>query len=493
MARRAKVPLALALEREAPLPLQQQLYDQIRELVLSGRLAPGTRLPASRALATDLGCSRNTVVLAFERLFAEGYLEGRGGSGTFVSATLPEVFLRAAGPLSRDKPGAGDAGPTFSSRGRSITGLMRGERRPRPAFSPGLPDLQSFPADLWGRLVARSARQVALMPEPGGHEPLRRAIADYLRSLRAVRADWRQVLITGGVLEGLRLALDVLLQPGDRVWIEEPGFPPLRGPLTAAGARIAPVPLDDQGLDLEAASRLATDARLTVVAPSRSYPLGTTMSLSRRLALLDWARRRDAWILEDDYDSEYRYAGRPLAALQGLEAAGRVIYLGSFSKVMYPGLRLGYLVVPEHLTESFVRAQASLFGPVSIIAQPALAAFFEEGHFAAHIRRMRALYRARQEALLKAGNEELSGLLVMNRQEAGMHLIARAGPYMLGISDRELARRAAAKGIDAPALSGYFMGAGDDQGLLLGFAALAEEEMKRKARALARALTKGTD
>ena len=489
MTRKASIPLTLTLERGTDVSLQQQLYDQVRDLVLSGRLAPGTRLPASRLLAADLNCSRNTIVLAYERLLAEGYLEGRSGAGTFVSAVLPEAYLRAARPA----PAGARVGPVpaLSARGTALAGLLPGaSRAPGPAFTPGLPDLSAFPSDLWARLVARSARRTSLQPSPGGYEPLRRAIADYLRSLRAVRADWQQVLITGGVLEGLRLALDVLLAPGDRVWIEDPGYPPLRGPLTAAGARIAPVALDAQGLDLAAAQAQAPDARLAVLAPSRSYPLGTTMSLARRLAFLEWADSADAWILEDDYDSEYRYAGRPLAALQGLDQSGRVIYLGSFSKVMYPGLRLGYLVVPPHLAEAFGRAQQALFGPLSLIAQPALAAFFEEGHFAAHIRRMRALYRARQEALLEAADRELADLLEMTRAEAGMHLIARPGCALAGTSDLELARRAAQAGIDVPPLGRHYLGPECARGLLLGFAALPEETIAKKARVLARALAK---
>jgi GntR family transcriptional regulator/MocR family aminotransferase len=302
------------------------------------------------------------------------------------------------------------------------------------------------------------------------------------------------VLITSGAQQAVDLAARLLLSAGDRVWIEDPGYRGLRGPLTAAGLEVVPITVDDEGLSLQAGLERAADARLAVVAPSHQYPLGRAMTLARRLELLDWAAERGAWILEDDYDSEYRYGGRPLAALQGLDArrpdgGGRVIYLGSFSKVMFPSLRLGYLVVPPPVAEAFVRARAALDDHPSAIVQPALAAFIEEGHFAAHVRRMRTLYARRQQVLLAAGRRHLGGLLKLEPDDAGMHLLARLAPALARrMTDREAAGRAEAAGIAVSPLSSYFMEGPGAQGLLLGYAGVPDTEIHDGVRRLAKAL-----
>ncbi len=331
--------LALALDRAAPATLQQQLYDQVREIILAGRLPPGARLPSSRALAAELGCSRNTVVTAFDQLLSEGYLEGQAGSGTFVCRVLPEELLGAAAVVA-DRPAPVPAGraPRLAARGQAIVGLGRRDRdrhrddaRPR-AFLSG-PDTEEFPFDVWGRLYARLWRRPApdllQLGSAAGIRPLREAVAAYLNAYRGLQCHWRQVIVTTGAQAAIGLVTQMLLEPGDAVWIEEPGYIGLRGPLVAAGARLVPVPLDDEGLSVAWGRSRAPEARAVVVTPSHHYPLGTTLSLARRLELLEWAREADAWILEDDYDSEYRYAGRPLASLQGLAAgrgeAGRVI------------------------------------------------------------------------------------------------------------------------------------------------------------------------
>ncbi len=501
--------------------LHRQLYGQVRELVLSGRLAPGARVPSSRGLARDIGCARNTVVAAYDQLLSEGYLEGRHGSGTYVSRVLPEERLTARRPRAAPRAPGPAAGPgRLSARGRALAELRpvrpRGGAPPR-AFTPGIPELGAFPFELWGRLLARAWRRppeaLARHGDPAGHRGLREAIARYLCGVRALRCDWTQVIVTSGAQQGLDLAARLLLDPGAAAWIEQPGYLGLRGPLLAAQAQLVPLPVDRDGISVAEGRRRAPTARLAVVTPSHQYPLGVTMSLARRLELLDWARAAGAWILEDDYDSEFRYAGRPLAALQGLDAdrtgdlgagdvsarGGRVIYLGTFSKILFPSLRLGYLVVPPGLAEPIARARAALDDHPSAVAQPALAAFFEAGHFAAQVRRMRLLYGARRDCLLEAAKRHLDGLLELASDAAGLHLVARLAPALKArMDDREAAARAAAAGLATPALSSYYLEPDPDaatppqQGLLLGYAAVSEPEIEAGIEALARALKAAT-
>ena len=491
-----------ALDRRGDRPMHRQLYAQVRDAILSGRLAPGVRLPATRVLAEELGCSRNTVVNAFEQLHAEGYLEGRTGAGTFVSGVLPDHLLS---PSETPRTKAGPQRPAargLSRRGQDLAALARPSVPVARAFTPGLPDVAHFPFDVWGRLLGRIWRRPSAdLLHPGsmaGYPPLRAAIARHLRSVRGLPCDAEQVLITAGAQQALDLVARVLIDPGDAVWLEEPGYAGLRNALAAAGARLVPVPVDAEGLVVTEGRRLAPDARLAAVTPSHQYPLGVTLSLSRRLALLDWASERDAWVLEDDYDSEYRYGGRPLASLQGLDASradgGRVIYVGTFSKVLFPALRLGYLIAPPDLVTPLSQALRSLDDSASSIAQPALARFIDEGHFASHLRRMRRLYAARQDALLAAAERYFEGLLQLAPDAAGLHLVARLGPALRGrVSDREVEREASAAGIAVGALSTYYATAEaadrlSCQGLLLGYAALDEAEIDGNARRLAAVL-----
>lgn len=501
--------LALALDRASPATLQQQLYEQVREIILSGRLPPGARLPSSRALAGELGCSRNTVVTAFDQLLSEGYLEGQAGSGTFVCRVLPEDLLGAA-PAAAEQPHdprpAGGvprpAAPRLAARAEAIVGQRRRDRdrhreddRPR-AFLSG-PETDDFPFDVWVRLTARIWRRPApallQLGSPAGSRVLREAIAAYLKAYRGLQCHWRQVIVTTGAQAAIGLATQMLLEPGDSVWIEEPGYVGLRGPLIAAGARLVPVPLDDEGISVAAGRSLAPRARAVIVTPSHHYPLGTALSLARRLELLEWAREADAWILEDDYDSEYRYAGRPLASLQGLAAgrgeAGRVIYVGTFSKVLFPSIRVGYLVVPEALAEPLTAGQAALGALPSALVQPVLAGFIDEGYFATHVRRMRRLYAARQAALVAAAQAHLGDILTVAPDDAGLHLMAWLKPEVAArLGDKECARIAAEAGITVVPLADYFYGAPTRQGLQLGYAAVPEEEIALQAQRLGEAL-----
>jgi GntR family transcriptional regulator/MocR family aminotransferase len=323
----------------------------------------------------------------------------------------------------------------------------------------------------------------------GGYAPLRRAIASYLLTARAVRCEADQVIIVAGVQQGIALAAQALLDAGDRAWVEDPCYPGIKGALAGAGVVTVAVPVDGEGLDVKEGARRAGDARFVCVTPSHHYPLGVTMSLARRLELLDWAERHDAWILEDDYDSEFRYAGRPLASLQGLDRSGRVIYAGSFSKVMFPSLRLGYLVVPPALVDVFRKVRAALDDHPPSAVQPVLARFIDDGLFAAHVRRMRRLYAARQEALLRAADDHLTGLLEVPADDAGMHLVAWLNDGLAArMTDVEAARRASTHDVTAHPLTAFAAQAAMRPGLVLGYAAVPEDEIDAGARRLARAL-----
>ena len=482
---------ANSLEAGSGVPLYRQLYEDIRGAILKGQLKAGTRLPSTRELASDLRVSRNTVMNAFDQLLSEGYVEGHTGSGTFVSRTLPDELLNARAGQRRAAL-AQTRRRSLSSRGALLAStpvnVSTGAGRGRP-FRPGTPALDSFPFETWARLTAkhwrRPRRELLHQGEPGGHARLRAAVAAYLGAARAVRCEPEQVIVVAGAQQALDLAARVLLDPGDAAWVEEPGYLGAKGALRAAGARLVPVPLDGQGMNVEAGARLEPSARLVYVSPSHQYPSGVTMSLSRRLALIEWASRAGAWILEDDYDSEYRYEGRPLAALQGLDTEGRVIYIGTFSKVLFPALRLGYMVVPADLAEAFCNARALSDRHSPTVEQAVLADFIEEGHFARHVRRMRALYAARQEVLVEAARRDLRGLLEVEPSDAGLHLV---GWLPAGRDDREAARAAEAHGVEAQPLSSFCLKTPERQGLVLGYAGYDEAEIREGVARLAAAL-----
>ena len=482
--------VSLGLDRSVAEPLYRQLYGQLRDAVLAGRLGPGARLPARRALAAELGAARITVVAAYDQLTAEGFIEARRGAGTFVARDLPPAGVAA--PHGARMPAAGRRRGA-ARRGAQLAAVMPRAGAAHRAFVPGLPAIEAFPRELWARLLGRSWRGAApALPGHDGsadHAPLLDAIAAHLGATRAVRCAAHQVVLVSGSQQAIGLAAQVLMEAGERVLVEEPGYPGLRGALIGAGLTLVPVPVDDEGLAIGSAAARAAGARLACVAPSHQYPLGVTMSLTRRLALLEWAARRDAFILEDDYDSEFRYAGRPLAALQGLDEDGRVIYVGSFSKVLFPALRLAYLVVPSDLVETFRRARAALGDHPSSLAQPALARFIAEGHLGAHVRRMRRLYARRQAVLAAAAARHLAGLATVAPHQAGMHLLARLTPALAArMDDRTAACLAAAHGITAPPLADYYWGRPGAPGLLLGYAAVPEAEIEPAVRRLATAL-----
>jgi len=475
----------VSLDRDGVLPLHRQLFDALRQAILAGRLRPGTRLPSTRVMASDLGVARNTVMAAFEQLVAEGYLQARVGSGTTVTSIAPDMLLNiAAAPT--DTSAVGPTELSLSARGRVLAGTVRGVPDPaRRAFQPGLPAFDEFPFNTWSRLLVRHSRKPSAnllgYAQSGGAESLRNAIADYLGAARGVNCSPEQIIVVGGAQAGLDLVARMLLDPGDTVWMEEPGYPGARSALLGAGARLHPVPVDDDGLDVAAGERAAPRARLAYVTPSYQYPLGTTMSLERRLRLLEWAQRANSWVIEDDYDSEYRYRGRPLSALQGLDTAERVIYVGTFSKTMFPALRLAYLVVPRGLVQVFRRALRHTGQDAPLAIQAAVADFISEGHYASHLRRMRGLYAERLQRFTTLLNEQLGHVLEIGPADAGMQL---ATYLPQSIDDREIARGAEEAGVVCGALSTYYMRECPQPGLLLGYAAVSEIEMRQGVEVL---------
>lgn len=467
----------IALDPDSPEPMYRQLYDALRKSVLNCTLAPGTRLPATREFARDLGVARNTVMLAFDQLIAEGYLEGRVGAGTYVTRALPDELLSANKPSRRLPSRIG--GRELSQRGRLLAATRVSLNPPalahRRAFRMGMPALDRFPFSEWMRINAKlwhdPQPDLLFYGDPAGYEPLREQIAAYLGAARAVECDPSQVIVVSGAQQALELSSRLLVDPGDPVWIEDPGYLGARAALASSGARLVPVPVDAEGLSVEAGEQRCAEARLAYVTPSHQFPLSVTMTLSRRLALLDWASRTKAWILEDDYDSEYRYAGRPLASLQGLDGYGRVIYIGTFSKVMFPSLRVAYMVVPADLVDAFVAARAIVDRHPPTVEQAALAQFMSQGHLARHIRRMRTLYEERQHMLLAAGRRRLRGLMELQPADTGMHVV---GWLPRGVNDAAVSRACSAAGVEASPLSAYALEAKMPPALTLGYSGCDE-------------------
>lgn len=464
------------LDPNAHIPLYRQLHGALRDAILGGRLKPGERLPSSRALGASLGCARNTVTEAYDLLIAEGYLEGRVGAGSYVSRAFAEGWVRDRPGLPRENPGAEP--PRLSRVGRTLLRMGSDFDRDteQPRLDPIGPDPAAFPFDAWARALARAWRRPdpdqAFRGDPMGHPPLREAVADYLRKVRALDCMAGQVMITSGAQHALDLIARLLLDPGDAVWIEDPSYRGARAALAAAGARAIPVPVDRNGFDAARAVMMEPDARAAIVTPSHQFPLGVTMSLPRRMKLLEWAAEGDGWIIEDDYDSEFRYTGRPIPALQGLDRARRVIYAGTFSKAMFPGLRLGYLVLPRGLVEAFRAARLLMDGHTATVGQLAMAEFIAAGHFPAHLRRMRALYGRRRDVMLHHLRKQLAPFLAEPPGEAGMHLLAHLRE---GLDDTEIVRSAAGIGVNCQALSAFHALGEPRQGLVLGFGAVPED------------------
>lgn len=477
---------ALALApRPAGMPAGRWLYSALRQEILEGRFRPGSRLPATRDVAREYGLSRGTIVAAFEQLKSEGYLESRIGSGTFVTRVLPDVLLRAGrletGPSVRPRP------RRVSDYGRRVRPFPTLGLRPTRAFRANQPALDLFPTTLWAQVAARRLRRASTSllegDPPLGHPPLREAVADYLVTSRGVRCTADQVAIVSGVQEALDLVVRLFVNPGDRVVMEDPGYIGAALVFEGLGARISAIRLDQEGIELRGPE--LRDARLVYLTPAHQFPLGVSMTLSRRLELLESARKSGALIFEDDYDSEYRYAGRPLPALQGLDRHGMVLFAGSFSKVLFPSLRLGYMVVPPDLVDSVAAAQSVTNRHAPTLEQAVLCDFITGGHFARHVRRMREIYAERLSVLLECARDRLAGLLEVSTIEAGLQT---AGWLRAGIDGAAAAQAALARRVEVTSLREYARGRLAREGLQLGFAAVDPLEIRRGVKDLAAAL-----
>lgn len=474
MRRPAKRLVSAPLARSA-LPLQEQLYRRIRAVIATRQLTPGEKLPSVRTLASELGVARGTVDATYARLAGEGYLLSRGPAGTIVSPELQVDALPAR--AVRD---------TLKLAPEEDSGA-----EPRP-FQLGLPALDAFPRALWARLTARAAKRLSggalAYPAYAGLPDLREAIASYLAVSRGVRCHATQVVVTGGYQDALSLMARLLLQPGDGVWFEEPGYFLARHALETASAQVLPIPVDDQGLDVEFAQEKAPRARLAVVTPAHQSVLGVALSLARRQKLLAWASETNAWIVEDDYDGEFHYVGRKLPALKSLDLADRVIYAGSFSKTLFPGLCLGYLVLPHSLIQQVIEAKRATAHGEPVLGQRVVADFLSDGHFGRHLKRMRGLYAARRDALASALRNAFGDRLEMTLRPGGMHLLARFPDTK---DDVDLVRRALRHRLLPSALSAQYLGRTNVSGLMLSFTNIPEEQALSRAKALVRALGMG--
>ena len=482
----------LPLDRGIGVPIFRQIYDGLRRAILDGRLRPGQRIPSTRSLAADLGVSRLPVLNAYEQLLHEGYLVGRTGSGTFVTGSIPDQLLRSRA-IGRLTP---SSRPVADVRERAVPNQPSPTSWSFPVvpFQIGLPALDLFPHAVWARLVAREVR--AETPErlaygdPAGLRGLRIAIAEHLRTSRAVRCVADRILIVPGSQAALRLAAATLLEPNDRVAIEEPGYFGAHRAFRAAGAQLVPVPVDAEGLNVAALQRRGKNIRAVYVTPSHQYPLGMTMSATRRFALLDWAERHQAWILEDDYDSEFRYISRPVGSLQGVDARDRVIYMGTFSKALFPAVRVGYVVVPPPLWTRFLESRFAfdIFAPT--LYQRSLAEFLKTGQFARHLRRMRSAYLERRDALLRGLDRHCGDLVQVHNSDAGLHVTVLLRE---GLDDQDVAARLGRRGVATAPLSNSYVGPVRRQGLLLGFGCAQPQRLHAATRILGDVLRERRD
>jgi GntR family transcriptional regulator / MocR family aminotransferase len=472
----------MELQRTADAPLHHQIYAALRHAILQNRIQIGARLPASRDLAGILGVGRGTVLRAYEQLVMEGYVQGQVGAGTFVADTLPDA--PPVGPwraLPREIP----AGPMLSTRGAAIACHRDSGRIQSGAFVPGIPDVELFPHKTWRRLVGKylcKEHASLLQYAVGGHSRLKQSLAEYLRATRYIDCDPRQILILNGSHEALDLCARMLADPGDGVLIEDPGYWGARNVFRAAGMTLHPVVVDDDGMAPREAD-WARAPRFVFLSPSCQYPTGAVLSLARRRSILEEAARCGAWIVEDDYDNELRYHKHPQAPLFGLSNSNRVIYLGTFTKVMFPGLRLAYLVVPHDLVDPLSAGLAELYREGRLAEQAALADFIADGHLASHIRKMRVVYFERQMALRGALDGPLGDVMTIAGGQAGIHLLCL---FNTPVDDDAVAVDALAEGIVARPLAHYYLdGAHRQRGLMLGYAGVPVEEILPAAQRLA--------
>lgn len=467
------------LNHSSPAPLYRQLYNVIRESILSGRFKGGLKLPSTRTIAKELHVSRNTVILAFEQLMVEGYIKGKAGAGTYVTDDIPDKLLKTEN--EPEHPGNGHPGP---KSGRKLT--------TRPAlqhfvpennfvpFQHGIPSVEDFPFDKWRIIFNETLRRFPMSRlskmDGTGYLALREAIAKYLRTYRAVNCTPEQIFIVNGSQQGLYLISRVLMKEKDNVLLEDPFYFGMRDALRSVNVNILPVPVDDEGIQIDYAIENFPEADIIYTTPSHQYPLGSTMSISRRLKLLGFAAEKKIWIIEDDYDGEFRYAGSPLPSLQGMDTHGRVIYMGTFSKILFPGLRLGYLVLPSpDLVDSFAIEKSTIDRQSPILEQLVTTEFMERGYFTSHIRKMRLLYKERQEFLVCEIRKELGDLVTVNPEASGMHVIAWLPDYL---NDKKVSQALGSRNLVANPLSGSVLKHKRKPALILGYTAFDKEKIK---------------
>jgi len=470
------------------------VFETLRLAIVDGTVAGGQRLPATRELAEQLQMSRNTVITAYEMLLAEGYVEARQGAGYFVASDLPERALEVPEQTGLDER---EALASLSTRGAVLAAPTRPvPKTENPAFQPGLPDLSVFPFEQWYRCVQQVMRRpdfsLLKYHDQGGYGPLKTALRDYLQNSRGVQCTAEQIIIVNGSQAALDLVARLLVNEGDHIAVEEPGYLGARDGFRAAGAQLLPVPVDDDGLDVDALSELSgpqlsrgkkAPIKLVYTTPSYQFPLGKTLSLPRRLALLQWAAEANGFILEDDYDSEFRFGERPLSSLQGLDRQGRVIYMGTFSKVMFPGLRLGYIVVPPGLSKAFASALRKTGQDNPLMLQAAMAVFIREGYFASHLRKMRKRYAEKQQRLVEVGRRLLGDYLHVSPSGAGMQV---TWEFRRAMDEQKLLALAAKEGLIVACLSYYYLNKPTRRGLFLGYTGVAIDDLEANVKTLAK-------
>ena len=477
----------IAIDPQSRLALHKQIYDAYRIAIVNGLLRSGQRIPSTRALAIELGVSRSPVLNAYAQLLAEGYLESRVGAGTVICNTLPDRFTVSESTGTRSVSARFGTSP-LSERVSTFPPFERPAWvQGNGAFAVGQVAFDKFPLNIWSSLVARHCqgmnRKAFQYGESAGSMVFRETIASYLRTARSVHCEADQVMIVSGSQQAIDISARVLFDSGAQVWVEEPGYRLAREALALAGCCLVPVPVDEEGLDVAIGIDRCPRARAAIVTPSHQFPLGVTMSAKRRLELLDWAQDTGSWIIEDDYDSEYRYDSAPIASLQGLDVNARVIYIGTFSKVLFPSLRLGYVVIPPDLVDRFLTVRRAMeIGPPAFY-QDVLTDFIGEGHFARHIRRMRVLYRERRGSLVDSIDSELGSMVNVLGSEAGLHLTVTLARY---VSDTKLAERAARQKLWIWPLSTCYSSLSEIAlpGFILGYGSMSLDDIPRAVREL---------
>lgn len=460
--------------------IKNQVYNVIRDAILQGRLPAAVRVPSSRTLAEMMSISRNSVIAGYDRLMDEGYLVTRRGAGTFVSDCVPDStvsgYYQQIKP-PKEKPAVGRLNSDVTSLRRLCSESQKGNNAKR-LFSVGVGCTDLFPHNLWGRLLGRvwrqSRQELGLHTDPAGYKPLRKAICDYIQTTRGVICHENQIMIVSGIQQAVNITAQALLSQGSEVWLDDPGYNGARGAFTAAGAVVRPVKVDINGMDIHDGIKHYPEARLVYTTPSHQFPLGGTLSLARRLALLDWAEANQAWIFEDDYNSEFRYTARSLQALQGLDKHDRVIYAGTFSKMMYPEFRLGFLIIPPALQEQFITSKYFSVLCTGYLEQAVLARFISEGHYACHVRRIRKACHERKSALTAAIEHYLPGKMTVHSSDSGIHLVCWLND---GISGKEIEAKANQLGMGIQSFERYCQRSLPDEGVLLGFANHSPQEL----------------